>query len=78
MKIVEIAKSGGFQRSKRGHGLGIGICFSLIGILGGSLTYESSDETGTTATLSLPILSPPLDNITKPEKFHSKVTSSKV
>jgi len=54
MNIVNLAKEGKFHKSKRGHGLGLGICFSLIKFLKGNISYESNGSLGTTVKVSIP------------------------
>lgn len=55
MDIVEQAKAGRYRKSEHGYGLGLGICFSLIEFLQGSIDFTSRSEQGTTATVTLPI-----------------------
>lgn len=50
--LIEQAKLGKYRKSKTGHGLGLGICFSLIQFLDGQLQYDISS--GTTAIVTLP------------------------
>lgn len=52
MSFIEKAKAGKYHKSKNGHGLGLGICFSLIHFLDGELSYDVSS--GTTAIVFLP------------------------
>jgi len=54
MKVIELAKAGKFQKSKTGYGLGIGICFSLIEILNGHISYVSDKKLGTTVRVAIP------------------------
>jgi len=54
MNIVKQAKVGRYRKSKEGHGLGLGICFSLIKFLDGAIEFESGNLTGTTAMIKLP------------------------
>lgn len=58
MKIVEQAKSGKYQKSSTGHGLGIGICFSLIKFLEGNIMYTIDESNGTTVKVILPLRTP--------------------
>lgn len=55
--IVEQAKAGKYQKSQNGHGLGLGICFSLIQFLEGEISFDTKSNPGTTAVISLPIKS---------------------
>lgn len=54
MDIINQVKAGRFHRSKRGHGLGLGICFSLIKYLKGDISYESIGNNDTTVRVSIP------------------------
>ncbi|PKN42702.1 MAG: PAS domain-containing sensor histidine kinase [Deltaproteobacteria bacterium HGW-Deltaproteobacteria-18] len=46
--------SNGFSRKHQGAGLGISICKRLVSAMGGTLTFESAPEQGTSAYLMLP------------------------
>jgi len=52
--IVEQAKAGQYRKSKYGHGLGLGICYSLIKFIGGAITFDTAKNTGTTVILEIP------------------------
>lgn len=43
-------------RGDRGSGLGVGICMRIVADHGGTVTYASTLGTGTTATVTLPLL----------------------
>jgi signal transduction histidine kinase len=45
-------------RGDRGSGLGVGICMRIVADHGGTVTYASTVGTGTTATVTLPLLEP--------------------
>lgn len=55
MSIVEQARAGRYRKSKKGHGLGLGICFSLIKFLKGQINFDSGVAQGTIATVILPV-----------------------
>lgn len=46
--------SGGYTRRYEGAGLGLAICRHLVGLMGGSLTVDSTEGKGTTMIFSLP------------------------
>jgi len=52
--IVDQAKEGKYRKSKTGHGLGLGICFSLIQFLNGTIRFDTVSKSGTTAIVTLP------------------------
>lgn len=54
-EVVEQAKAGKYRKSKNGHGLGLGICFSLIPFLKGNISFDTTTNPGTTAVVSLPL-----------------------
>ncbi|WP_045118864.1 hybrid sensor histidine kinase/response regulator [Haliangium ochraceum] len=41
---------------ERGTGLGLSICHQIVGLIGGSLCFDSSPGHGTTATFTLPLM----------------------
>lgn len=54
-EVVEQAKAGRYRKSKNGHGLGLGICFSLIQFLEGTLSFDTTSKSGTVAVVKLPV-----------------------
>lgn len=52
---VEQAKAGRYRKSKDGHGLGLGICFSLIQFIDGNLSFDTKSKSGTIAIVELPL-----------------------
>jgi len=52
---VEQAKAGKYRKSAHSQGLGLGICFSLIQFIEGTISFDTESKPGTTAVVALPI-----------------------